>query len=581
MNGTFARIASLVLAAACGATTAMAKEKPKPRAKAAAPAAAPAAPVVTLIGVSVVAPGIGGEEDHVQPFSERPGTELTLGVTVTPPAALLKLEGEDGSVQMTSAGAPLEGASFGWSSEQADDGHGASIVVRADGIPGPGAADIAGSGRLKALVSPGLKTEKAAGVKIQQNATFRLAGGTLTITGVEAEGDSLRIALRGPMSVVDSVKELRLKAGTAAPVLGQRLGGMSDGETAERVFSFATKAPATATLEADVWQAPREATVPFQVTAGLALPAPPRSAATLVRSAVPPLPLGTAEGEVVVDGKVMKLAHAAAVSGPDHFDETKEAFTVYLTEKPVAAGVLESAADLKAADQGGPALVVTVRPEGRSQSYQMLLRHPGAKDGLSTSSSLSGKDRWLPVGPERVAGVVKSFFDDRPTEMFGHQVQYRIKFNAPVKKRFPVEPPLVLAESATKLGAGGGAPGKAYLASECAPLPVNPDDPKSVEAFLAKEGKLPTEQDLAEMSKEAGKPVTREDAMKLFAGLLGLAAAMRPAECKVLGGAHDGKLAILQVQAQMMGSLSRADAYLVNQGGTWKFKKHGTWREAK
>jgi hypothetical protein len=61
MNGTFARIASLVLAAACGATTAMAKEKPKPRAKAAAPAAAPAAPVVTLIGVSVVAPGIGGE----------------------------------------------------------------------------------------------------------------------------------------------------------------------------------------------------------------------------------------------------------------------------------------------------------------------------------------------------------------------------------------------------------------------------------------------------------------------------------------------------------------------------------------
>jgi hypothetical protein len=179
-----------------------------------------------------------------------------------------------------------------------------------------------------------------------------------------------------------------------------------------------------------------------------------------------------------------------------------------------------------------------------------------------------------------VSGSVKSFFDDRPTEIGGHKVQYALKFNAPVRKRFPVQAPLVLGAGATRLSAGGGEAGKAYLASQCGPLPVDVNDPKAVEAFLAKEGKLPTDEDLAQLSKEQGKPVTREDAIKLFAGILALASAFRPADCKVLGGDQDATLAVLQVEATMMGERSVAEAYLVKDGTAWTFKKHGTWKAA-
>jgi hypothetical protein len=49
----------------------------------------------------------------------------------------------------------------------------------------------------------------------------------------------------------------------------------------------------------------------------------------------------------------------------------------------------------------------------------------------------------------------------------------------------------------------------------------------------------------------------------------------------VLGGSHDGRLAILQVEATVMGERSVDDAYLLSDGSTWKFKKHGTWKAAR
>jgi hypothetical protein len=106
---------------------------------------------------------------------------------------------------------------------------------------------------------------------------------------------------------------------------------------------------------------------------------------------------------------------------------------------------------------------------------------------------------------------------------------------------------------------------------------VDPKHPKSVEAFLTKEGKMPTEKDLADMSKEAGKPVTKDDAIKMFSAMLEMGAAFRPKDCKVLGGSTDGKLAVLQVEAIVLDGKSRAEAFMVKDGAEWKLKKNGTW----
>jgi hypothetical protein len=564
---------ALVLAAA---SLAAAKEKPK--AKGAAPAAPPK-PVVTVIGIGVTGAALGAENDEVRPFSNTTATELTLAVTVTPPAGIVALSGDPESLQIDAGGA-LESPEFGWSPTLSPDGSTAIIDVRAAALPAGAASTISATGTLKAVVSPGAVTEKLANVTLATNGTLRLGGATVTVTEVQADDDTVKATFKGPSAVLEAVKAIRFRAGGAAAVAGETWGSGSNGEgEAERTYRFAAKGTSGA-LEVDLWQAPREMAVPFRVSAGLGLPAPPSSAGTIARSRIPPLPLGTATGELMLDGKVIKLAHAAAVSGPDDFDETKEAYTVYLTEKPIAAGVLEKAADLKSADPEVNGLVMTVRPEEKYQSYRLLLRHPSTTKSLQQSSMLSGRERWAPLGPDRVDGLVKSFHDDRPDEMLGHQVQYKVRFNAPLRKRFAVEAPLVLAAGATKLPAGGGAVGKAYLDSQCGPLPVDPEDPKAVEAFLAKEGKLPTEADLAQMSKEAGKPVTREDAIKLFSGLIGLASAFRPADCKVLGGSQDAALAILQIEATMMGDRSVADAYMVKDGSGWSFKKHGTWRSA-
>jgi hypothetical protein len=567
--------ALLALMMAGLASLAAAKEKPKARPAAAAPAPRP---VVTVVGVSVTGPALGDENDQVMAFSNSAATELTLAVTVAAPGGIIALSGDGETLEM-SAGAPLESPEFGWSPEMAPDGSAASIGVRSSALPAAGASTVTAAGTLKVVVSPQPVTEKVAGVKLEADATLKLGGAVVTVTEAQADDDTVRATFKGPTAVLRRVKAIRFRAGTAEPAVGETWGGGSGSdEEMSRTYRFAAKGT-SGSLEVDLWQAPKEMDVPFRVSAGLGLPAPPPTAALIARSRMIPLPLGTATGEVVVDGKPLKIAHAAAVSGPDDFDATREAFTVYLTEKPIAAGVLENAKDVESSDPGVPVLAVTVRQEEQHQSYRMKLRHP-VKDGLGFSSSLSGRERWLPLGPDRVDGVVRSFHNDRPTEIGGHQVLYKVRFNAPVRKRFPVEAPLVLAAGATRLPAGGGAAGKAYLQSQCGPLPVNVEDPKSVEAFLEKEGKLPTEADLAEMSKEAGKPVTREEAIKMITGLLALATAFRPADCKVLGGDQDGALAILQIEATMMGERSVADAYLVKDGEGWAFKKHGTWRTA-
>ncbi len=305
----------------------------------------------------------------------------------------------------------------------------------------------------------------------------------------------------------------------------------------------------------------------------------------------------SAQGQLTVDGKTITLSYAYAVTGPDSFDGTKEDFLVLLTEKPLAPGAIKEADSLH--ELGGKSVASLLQSGlaveiGPDKGYHLTIRHPALKDRELQKSAFSGL-QITTLGPDRVAGTFASSSgmlsqgDGGPEEITpNHTAQFKIRFDAPVARRFPLEEKLELGPNATKLPAGGGAPGRAWLDQECKPAPALPNlkDPKAVEKYLLAQGM--TEKDLEEeaarQSKLEGRPVTREEAIKkmaeMMAGMADLGNATTPKDCKVLGGAQDGKVAILQVEATMGGGRVRTDVTLVKQGDAWTVKKTGPWRSA-
>jgi hypothetical protein len=303
-------------------------------------------------------------------------------------------------------------------------------------------------------------------------------------------------------------------------------------------------------------------------------------------------------GQLTVDGKTITLRYAYAVAGPDSFDGTKEAFLVLLTEKPLATGAIEKSDSFD--ELGGKSvrslletgLAVNI---GADKGYHVTIRHPALKDRELQKSAFSGL-QIATLGPDRVVGTFasssgmgKSEGDGGPEEITpSHTAQFKIRFDIAVSRRFPLEEKLELGPNARKLPAGGGEPGKAWLAEACKPAPTLPDlkDPKAVEKYLIAQGmtEKDLEQEVARMSKEEGRRVTREEVIKkmaeMMAGMADLGNATMPKDCKVLSGADDGKIAILHIEATMGGGRLRTDVTLVKQGDAWTVKKTGAWRSA-
>lgn len=286
------------------------------------------------------------------------------------------------------------------------------------------------------------------------------------------------------------------------------------------------------------------------------------------------------KGFVRVDGKTMNLRHGLAVTGPDPFDEHEEVAYLFLTPKPMKAADVakaESLADLRKLMDGG----IRVQIGKDNNSAHLTIFHPALGDHtLQTGAGFGYKS--TSSGPERYTGTLLSFGADRDEddEMFNYKYRYDISYDLTVTRRFPVTPRPALSANAKKVGPGGGEPGKAYLAN-CAKASNLPKTAKEMEKRLEKEGLLPTDEDLAQMSKEKGKKVTRQDAVEMLFELSKLGAELAPKNCKVLGGGYDDKLAILQVEADMMGDRSRTEAVMEKVNGVWTVSSHGTWTSVK
>src|SRR5690349_12087054 len=89
------------------------------------------------------------------------------------------------------------------------------------------------------------------------------------------------------------------------------------------------------------------------------------------------------DGALTVDGKTINIRYAYAVSGPDTFDGTKQAFLLLLTDKALPAGAVRDAESfndlgsksMRALLQNGLLLVI-----GQDRHIHMTVRHPALKD---------------------------------------------------------------------------------------------------------------------------------------------------------------------------------------------------------
>lgn len=311
-----------------------------------------------------------------------------------------------------------------------------------------------------------------------------------------------------------------------------------------------------------------------------------------------PLLAASAQGKLTVDGKTIDVRYAYAVSGPDSFEGTREAYLLLLSEKALPAGAIQS---VESFDELGGKSVRSLLDSGvvlkisLDKNYHMTVRHPALK---GREIQESGGDWGLTVtalGPDRVTGTFASSSGmlersrgDGGVQEIGmdHKAQFTIRFDAPVERRFPLEQVFALAANARKLPAGGGEPGKAWIASACKPAPAMPTfkDPKEVEKFLTEQGMTEKDmrEEMARQSKLKGHAVTRDEALKAMAEMMSAMAdlgnAMALKDCKVLSGSADDKVAIIQVEATSAGARQRTDVTLAREGNAWTVKKTGAWR---
>jgi translation initiation factor IF-1 len=116
--------------------------------------------------------------------------------------------------------------------------------------------------------------------------------------------------------------------------------------------------------------------------------------------------------------------------------------------------------------------------------------------------------------------------------------------------------PVALAgQAATTLPAGGGEPGKVYMAAQ-----------KAVKA-----------QDIPALKKLMSAARVKQMDAPDFKQMLGMVAEMMPTELKVTGGTQTGDTATLTLSGKMGTELQKGDAILVKEGGAWRLDKEN-WK---
>src|SRR5262249_38829791 len=132
-------------------------------------------------------------------------------------------------------------------------------------------------GTVAISMAGGSKPNRASGVKLDANQTFKIGTTTLTIGEAKADEDGTKITLSLPRSLLTTIREIRMVDTKNAPIEVHRTGSGYFNEKAELELSAKTK-DKVASIEFEIWQNLRVVKAPFNVTANLGIAAGGRAA---------------------------------------------------------------------------------------------------------------------------------------------------------------------------------------------------------------------------------------------------------------------------------------------------------------
>lgn len=187
------------------------------------------------------------------------------------------------------------------------------------------------------------------------------------------------------------------------------------------------------------------------------------------------LAAGQASGQLSIDDRTVKLSHAyARLIELDMFDETKNVFKVWLTDKPVDAKILldEGSNDLLAMKQSGVGVVLTYTTNGPAERSDLdfwLLSE--LRDGTHNEQVRQLLDLYEEIrGLEReyarhnADAIEGRLYSTAPIKQENRTYKVDLLFNAAMLPPVASDGPVTANNGGTALPADGGAPAKAYFA---------------------------------------------------------------------------------------------------------------------
>lgn len=262
-------------------------------------------------------------------------------------------------------------------------------------------------------------------------------------------------------------------------------------------------------------------------------------------------------GQCSYKGKPVRFVDGRAAMAPDTFDEKGPKFaTVWLVTaaldhaamNSVPAAKIEDAITRHAFDKDSAELRLRLDSSAKLVEQFYLYVPPGSNHSMS-SNEVGSLKLTAPIG-KRASGRFQIKEDD-----FSCDLQFDLPMGAvtAAAAKPGQTAPAPAKPAGQALPAGGGEPGKAYLALRKATLAGD------VNGMLAQVKK----ENAARMRADMGKPE--------FPQMLELVKAMEPKEVRIVSGTVDGDKATLKIAGKEAdGTAMTGEVQLVREAGAWK-----------
>ncbi len=256
---------------------------------------------------------------------------------------------------------------------------------------------------------------------------------------------------------------------------------------------------------------------------------------------------GKVDGFLTANGKKVALKHAYAQTRKDPFDKKKSVVLVIVTDQEISPAAVSDDMELMQAQDKQQLSGFTASINDEKQIISGTVFSPAFKKMKQFSSVGTQKLELTSMTPTQVAGTIGMA---KPDDFFDEHYQYNATFDLPIAKPAGPAPPPVL--KGTPLPAGGGEPGKAYMAY--LKLLAAGD----MKAFLG-----------AVSAAHAKEASSDPDFKKLFP----LLQAMQAKNVKITKGTVDGNSATLLATGKEDDQASNGTITMVKEGGAWKVEK--------